>query len=342
MNIYENDSVKVLRSPEMNYLFNKKTGFMALFGKTQDEDPDFSPYGPTIADIEISTKCSKGCKFCYKSNTPKGENMDLATFKKVLSKFNRTLTQVALGAGDIDANPDIWAIMEQCRASGVIPNITINGARMAPELFDKLASLCGAVAVSHYNDDECFNAVQELAKRGMKQTNIHALLSRESYDKCFDLIDKAATDPRLSGLNAIVFLSLKPRGRGTSLTPLRDVAAYRKLVEYATEKGISYGFDSCGANVFLEAMKDHPDYDRFEVLAEQCESWRFSTYIDVQGRMFPCSFSADGEGFDLTSDEIESIDQIWNSDKVSNWRCKLLGNCCNCPVYDIGPLKKVG
>ena len=85
--VIENESIKYLKSSDYNYAFNKKTGIFIRYGKTVDDDPDWSEFGPEIADIEISTICHQGCEFCYKSNTPFGENMDLETFKKVLNKF---------------------------------------------------------------------------------------------------------------------------------------------------------------------------------------------------------------------------------------------------------------
>ena len=94
---------------------------------------------------------------CYKSNTSQGKNMSLETFKKIFHKIPLNLTQIAFGIGDIDANPDLWKIMEYCRNNNynqVVPNITINGKRLTDEHIGMLAELCGAVAVSRYNPDE--------------------------------------------------------------------------------------------------------------------------------------------------------------------------------------------
>lgn len=339
---FESATVKGYKSEDFNHLFNKVTGLSMTWGKTLADDPDFSPVGPLIADIEISAgRCSGNCPMCYKENKSSApiENMSLETFKKVLAKLPKILGQVALGITDIENNPDIWAIMDHCRLKHVVPNVTVNGCGMTPEVLDKLAEKCGAVAVSHYDDDRCFDTVAGLVARGMTQVNIHKLLSIETYDSCFELLDKAAGDPRLKGLNAVVFLVLKPRGRGVSLTPLRDVEAYKKLIVHAAEKGVSYGFDSCSAPMFLASVEGHENFDKLKTLAEPCESWRFSTYIDVHGQMFPCSFSANGDGIDLLSDAVESVFGVWNSEQVSCWRRKLLGNGCNCPVYDIGPRK---
>lgn len=166
--------IKRFNKPDYNYVFDTENGNFARWGKTLEEDPDFSPYGNEILDIEISTVCLKGCSFCYKSNKIVGRNMSLRTYMLILDKMPKTLTQVALGIGDIDGNPELWDILAYTRSKGIVPNITINGARMTSKDYDKLAKYCGAVAVSYYNDKDCFGSVWRLAtNRKMEQVNIH-------------------------------------------------------------------------------------------------------------------------------------------------------------------------
>lgn len=181
--------VKVIRSKDYNYFFNAKTGFFARWGATKEDNPIMSPYGPEIADIEISTICNgigkdsqtqKPCPWCYKSNTSCGKNMDLETFKKVFRKLvnadgnvNKCLTQIAFGIGDINGNPDLWNIMEYCRNNEynqVVPNITTNGMHVDDEIAQKLAHVCGAVAVSRYHvEDVCYDAVDKLCKASLNR-----------------------------------------------------------------------------------------------------------------------------------------------------------------------------
>ena len=59
--------VKLMVSPDYNWSFNPDDGTFIRWGKTLTDDPEFSPYGPEILDIEVSTICTRGCKFCYKS-----------------------------------------------------------------------------------------------------------------------------------------------------------------------------------------------------------------------------------------------------------------------------------
>jgi len=346
--IVEDEVVKLLISDKCKYLFNKKNGFMATWGKTKKDDPDYSPFGPFILDMEISTICNGGCSFCYKSNTISGKNMSLETFKTILHKIPRTLTQVAFGIGSIDANPDLWKIMEYCRTNDynkVVPNITINGIDFTDEQADNLVRLCGAVAISHYDDDNCYGAVKKLADRGLSQPNIHQLLCQETLEICYKVIDDAEKDERLSGLNAIVFLLMKPKGKRNKFHQLTSLEEYKKLIDYAFDKGVAIGFDSCGCENFLMAVTQREDYKKLEMLAEPCESTLFSTYIDVNGDFFPCSFAENTECFRTglsVSKCKDFIDDIWNHPETIKFRNKLLDTvnnsqikCRSCPIYNL-------
>ena len=48
MLISETPKKKLICSKEYNYRFDKETGFFARWGKTKEEDPLFSPFGPEI------------------------------------------------------------------------------------------------------------------------------------------------------------------------------------------------------------------------------------------------------------------------------------------------------
>ncbi len=163
--IKDTDDVKIIKSNNFNLFFNKKNGFTATWGRTKDEDPDYCPGGPIIADIEIATSCKgvgKVCDFCYKKNNPNGEYMTFDTFKILFAKLPPTLTQIAVGIGDIDSNPDMWKIFDYCRKNKVIPNVTVNGAGITDEIADKLVENCGAVAVSVYDKELSFNTIKKL------------------------------------------------------------------------------------------------------------------------------------------------------------------------------------
>lgn len=340
--------MKTLTSPTYNYVFNEKTGFFARWGKTFDDDPTHSPIGMEIADIEITTSCSgpngKVCAFCYKSNTPNGTNMSFDTFKTIFDKLPKSLTQIAFGAdATLTANPDVWKIMDYCRTNDinpVVPNVTV--ANITTRTARKLANVCGAVAVSRYeNKHYCYDSVKRLTDVGMTQTNIHQLICEETYDQAIQTIMDTSSDKRLSGLNAIVFLSLKQTGRGTGFTRLSQ-DKFQKLIAIAMAADINFGFDSCSANKFLNVVESHPKFKQFLTMSEPCESTCFSIYINVDGFFFPCSFAEHhGDwktGIDMKT--LDNFDSLWNHSRTTKFRTTLINNTDKhnvraCPLYDI-------
>lgn len=338
--IKETDKVKMVKAPGYSYYLRKKDGFFMRWGETAEDDPDFSPIGPEIADIEISTICPRACSHCYKSNTAEGENMSLETFKEIFHKLPRTLTQIAFGIGSIDGNPDLWDIMRYCRENEynkVVPNITINGFGITGEHIWKLAGLVGAIAVSNYEKDVCYNTVKRLTNTGLKQVNIHQLLSEETYEQCFQVVKDRETDPRLSNMKAVVFLLLKPKGNRNTYHCLKDRDKYKKLVDFCMDSGQPFGFDSCGATAFLDAIKGTDNEGLLNMCADPCESTCFSWYINAAGLAYPCSFSEGCEGIEpINMLEIDNfLEDAWYTPQTVEFREKLLTCGRQCPLYNL-------
>lgn len=310
--------------------FSKVNGFMGRWGNKISDDPDMCPVGPEILGIEIGTICNGvnniPCKSCYKSLTPKGKFMTVDIMNSILSKIQKSVSQIALGIGNIDSNPHIWQICEL--KYEIVPNITINGDRANKDIFDNLAKYMGAVAVSHYDDDLCFNAVNELSSRGMKQVNIHKLLSEDTINSCFDLVNKVRTDSRLENLNALVFLLMKPKGNRNCSTVLKDMDKFKQLLNHCIYNKVPIGFDSCSANL----VSKHSMVD-FKQIIEPYESFLFSLYINVDGIISPCSFA---ENIEKEIDLLKCNDfirDVWYSETAYNWRLKLLSDERNCPLF---------
>ncbi len=216
MKIVEKYNGKALYSDKYNYIFRKTDGFFMRWGETEHDDPQYSPYGPEILDLEISSgKCNGRCKFCYKDN---GEDIDthhmtFEEFKTIFHKIPKALTQIAFGICDIDSNPDFFKMMKYAYQNGIIPNYTCNGLDVTPAIARETARLCGAVAVSLVNNKKSYEAISKFLEAGMKQVNMHYMLSEETYDRAFEVVDEIAEDLSPKGFNAIVFLQYKPKGK---------------------------------------------------------------------------------------------------------------------------------
>lgn len=346
--VIDGENYKILSSAEANYFFNKKTGYMASWGKTPDEDVKVFP-APTLLDIEVTTKCSgvngKVCPFCYKANTPDGENMSFETYKTILDKFPNVLTQVAFGADStLTSNPDLWMMMEYTRSKGIVPNIT--AAQISEAVAEKLVKYCGAVAISVYSDhDVAYDSIYKLTSRGMRQVNIHLMISQETYENAVEVINDCKTDQRLRGLNAVVFLSLKQKGRGTGHHPLTQ-EQFNSLVDLALKNDVRVGFDSCSSVKVFSAFSNKPEMQFVEQSIIPCEATLESSYCNVKGQFFPCSFIEGTEGWETGIDVVsckDFIDEVWNNPRTEAFRNALLAtttsesncSCRCCPYYTV-------
>lgn len=341
--LFESDEYKAVVSPDYNLIFNKRSGETARWGKTFEDDPFLSIFGPEIADIEVTTIC-KGpggvlCPFCYKANTSNGHNMSLETFTKIIDALPKHITQVAIGAdAQAESNPELWDMMDLCRERGIIPNITV--ADITEETSKTLVSKCGAVAVSRYkNKNFCYDSIEKLVRNGLKYVNMHIMISKETYEQAVETIKDYHSDPRLKGMYSIVLLSLKQKGRGEGFTPL-DTDEFKALVELAEEHEVPIGFDSCSAPAYIKAIKHKENFEKLQTYVEPCESTLFSIYFSAEGKFYPCSFCEDVfEGIDIN--EIANfIDDIWFSDTANKFRKMLKlhedeNGCRNCPVFNV-------
>lgn len=166
--------------------------------------------------------------------------------------------------------------------------------------------------------------------------NIHALISRETLPIVYETIEDIKKDKRLKKLNAIVFLSLKRKGRGEAFHSISQ-EEFAALVMKCKEVGINFGFDSCSGKKFLETIKG-TDMASQAIYCEKCESSLQSAYINARGEYFPCSFTEGTKGWETGIDVInckDFIEDVWFNPRTHNFREILLMNDRNCPIYNV-------
>lgn len=338
--VIDSRDAKAVLSPGYNYLFRKTDGFFARWGATLDDDPQYSPIGPELADIEISKDGCPGfgtterpqlCRYCYKGNTAQApHNMSLDTFKRILNKLGPQLTQVAFGITGVKTNPDFISMMEYCREKGIVPNFTLTGADLDEDMAQRLGQVTGACAVSWHGDTElCFNTIERMTRAGVKQVNIHAV----TVDKqgLLSLMTRIGIRRFMSQdfkLNAVVLLSLKPKGRAKNLKCITP-EELNEVVELAKSLSINVGFDSCSAHKAFEMYPPEMHH-----MIEPCESGLFSIYVDSYATFHPCSFAEDTVT-DVTIDMTQVTDflkEVWFEPTVVAWRERLIAGERRCPL----------
>lgn len=369
--VWVDGDIKYFRSPDFNYEHNLVNGFCKTWGKTEEDDPEYSPYGPCIIDAEITTICGHGCQMCYKSNTSNGQNMSFETFKQIIENmdYNCQVQSVAFGLGATgEENHDLWKMCEWLRERYIIPNGTLVDLNDATAL--KVAMTFGAVAISlHHGDFETLaNTIEKLSiaktmhDTTLKQINIHQVIYKENFAETMALLEFVKKDERFKDLNAIVFLGLKNCGRADNDNfNIIGNEEFEKIVFTAIQNKIGIGFDSCSctkvSNLFKEKIlkiieqiiKDYENkkvkketaqivVNKFEnelkqllQLCDPCESGIFSSYTNVKGEYHNCSFQEHTPGCNLLTDNFQ--DYWENSDNIKNWRKMLKKSNRSCPLY---------
>lgn len=286
---------------------------------------------------------------CFKTATNKKEienyvidlynkklNLDVKSVKVYNSGL---LQQIAFGICDIGTNPDFFKMLAYCREFDVIPNYTCHALDMNEEYAKLTAKYCGAVAISVYNKEKSYNAVKMLEDAGMKQINFHVIAHDKSYNKIFSILDDLTTDERIKGkVKAVVLLKYKPKGNGVGKFKHLSDEQYREIINYATERNIGIGFDSCSAHAYLRVIKDDKDYDRKAMCAEPCESACFSSYINHKGEFFACSFCENEGMWKEGIPVLEAPDfeeSVWNNYKTIRFRKMLLNNERKCIMFKL-------
>jgi hypothetical protein len=140
---------------------------------------------------------------------------------------------------------------------------------------------------------------------------------------------------------ALVFLSLKKKGRAveTNFNSLPK-ELFKSLINTAFQNNINFGFDSCSFCKFAEAIKSNPKEKLLLTLAESCESTRFSAYVNVEGKFYPCSFCEGEKGWEKGIDIIDSdfsdfINDTWNGKESLVFRKTSLLNNTGCTMFAV-------
>ena len=300
------DCKVVVNVTDKNYyqLFNKNTGFNIRMGKDANDDPSWCPLGPEILDFEISINgCPKvggaSCKFCYKNNSDKpATNMSIENFKKVVERFPKNLSQIALGITGVQTNPDFIEMLRWLREDmGIVPNYTLSGADMNDEIFEATLKYCGRVAVSAYETDKnlCYSTINRFNERSPKFCNMHLILSDYNIKFVDEVLDDIESG-KVDGLRNIVFLRCKPVGRASNLPCTLSIETLEHVITRCEKIGIGYGFDSCSCGLVQEYYKSHGK-ENLVKYCEPCEGLKLSFYVSALGEGCLCSFCEHVPGF---------------------------------------------
>lgn len=321
---------KIIETDRYVIIFNVANGKEITFGKSGFPDPFMLDY-PNLIDIGIMGHCLNKCKFCYQGGQEQ-PNMKLEDFRRIIDESKTYTNQVALGGrGDPNLHENFGDIVEYARENIVVPNYTTSGLGLTSDHIE-ISKMCGAVAVSDYDQEFTYSALQRLMDSDIK-TNLHFLLSKKSLEKAVNIFKgRDVWDGKidLDRLNAVIFLLFKPQGRGRELKDWiltnEDLKEFMDL-RMEGKTNFKIGMDSCLVN----RLSQTTTLTKLEeIFLDTCEAARMSCYISPDMIFMPCSF-ADKDKYGISLKDI-SIEDAWKqSHAFVQTRLMLEENKERCP-----------
>ena len=296
-------------------------------------DDPFSFSYPDLADIGIMGRCEHNdCKFCYAKNNY-GKNMSVEDYKVLMDLLGEHLNEVALGGyGDPNKHMFFQDILSTTRLNGVVPNYTTSGNGITDREVSLTKEYCGAVAVSMHKQDYTWAAIRSF-QESKTLTNIHLIVMKSNMSSILDIMEGRCPNGwsvDFDAINAVILLSLKPIGMASSMMEESPTQAdFCRLIE-AMDKGkalCQIGVDPCWADQLFR----HSKLSNLPVNMSSCDGARFSVYIDVDMRAYPCSFMKHdkNDGVDIRG---KTWNEVWNSNEFVSFRNKIVSSCQDCTV----------
>ena len=290
----------MLRRDIKDYHFraDAHTGLTMRWGKTLHDNPSWAPV-PELADLSISNHCSKECAYCYRESARNNDFLSVNDYCKVLDAMRHpeygNVFQVAIGGGEPLEHPDFVKIIDATLERGIVPNFTTNGIFLTEDVCRAIQGKVGAVALSVTSVTELQEEKIAMLRKYTIRTNIHYVLSAKNIEEAIEIVS-GKYEAHFAGVNAIIFLTYKPAGRGTKEDALRrgeQLDRFVKMVNAHQNKGLKIGFDACFVPNLLHAGFGRPE------LVDVCEAGYFSVYVDHKMNVSPCSFSGGRDAWSL-------------------------------------------
>jgi len=301
---------------------------------------------PTEVHFAITNKCSVGCPHCYMGAGKQDEGeLDTVSLKRALDILaEMKVFHIALGGGEAMERSDLFEIAEYARTKGLVPNLTVSGAKITADVAKKM-KVFGQVNVSLdgvgdnygvFRNKNMFDmadiALGFLIEAGVP-TGINCVIGCNNFDGIAELFEYAAGKK----LNEIEFLRLKPSGRGMEkyanerTTYEQNISLTPMLAELSAQYGITAKID-CS---FIPMLCCHnPPVEMLEAMATYgCEAGNVLLGIRSNGAVSGCSFlkSSGLSVFDLHS----GLNQEGHFEKITSWVQKSPQPCRSCRYLDI-------
>ncbi len=258
---------------------------------------------PTEVHFAVTNRCSTRCEHCYMDGgDPDPGELDTKSFKAALDILaEMKVFHIALGGGEALERDDLFEIAAYARETGLVPNLTVSGQHITPEIAKKM-TVFGQVNLSidgiggsyaSYRGQDRFHtadrAIDYLITAGVP-AGINCVVGKKNFTGLGKLFKYA----KKKKLNEIEFLRLKPAGRGKSLyleertTFEQNIKLVPLLAKFSRKYKITAKIDCSFVPMYCYHQ---PPVEVLEGMATYgCEAGNVLLGIRSDGNISGCSF----------------------------------------------------
>jgi len=271
--------------------------------------PDYLQFAPTL-------RCDRRCDFCFNQALPEGEDMPLASFRKMIDRAACAGVQTLdIIGGEPTLHRDLLKMIEHACAAGMRVNISSNG-RDPVQLAEIMRRFARASVGVSVNDHATLQNLERFLRK--HRPIIKTVCSR---DVDHGLIEQILTlSPR--GYYLLYRDALGPDELDASMPFDRFLDLVSTL--YGSRAGMVF----CSGFI--------PELDRYpELRTARCPAGTTKLGIMPDGSVYPCNLLFGQKEYRLGSILADPFDAIWRHPALSRFRV-FTGNACprtSCVVH---------
>jgi MoaA/NifB/PqqE/SkfB family radical SAM enzyme len=255
------------------HYFYPETGLNIL---KRDVRLPFRINDPSHVAIELTSKCNKGCSFCYASSSSDG---DTSWDKTEVMRFCKNLIgkvfTINFGGGEPFEFDGVVEILNSLREDPVALSVTTNGLLLEKYLTQILPNPKLTISISLHKPEEIsfvLCCIRFLRERGFKNS-VNVILRRSKLQELREVI------PELLSLTKITYLNFKPYGFAQGQD--KETLGSEELLSFIKSLGIN--------SAYLATCGKTPD--EIKSVYTSCGAGKRWVTVTSRKTVKPCSFT---------------------------------------------------
>lgn len=292
---------------------------------------------PLYFHIEVANRCNLSCQMCSRDKwNISDNNMQLDTFKRILSRIEKAELITLFGLGEPLTNPEIFEMVRLCKQRGFKVAFTTNGYLLnearAKEVFESgldyirfsVDTVAEGAGEGHKYSSVAIGNIERLATmRGdgkVPEVTFNTVVSMDNVkdvEKVILFAKKAGVD----GVNLIAIVPQFVQGQVKRMPLIEGIKIYRHLVEFGRHAGVPVR----GSGFYDRSWAKKGIALRYR--------WRYCPrttnylYITETGDATPCCWMP---RYKMGNVFEESLMVIWSSESLRLFRERWRSICGDC------------